>query len=113
MDRTRVPHAMWADPLRGERWQMLARLCGSATNEAIDAETRQRLMDSVKEHPILCGTPSDKRFEYVRGARPNGTPARLGAFAHEPHRGRMTPSNIAHAQMGSLVSACSGVVEEQ
>ena len=54
---------MRTDPLCGERRQELARLCDSATNEAIDTETCQRLMDSVKEDQILCGTPSDERFE--------------------------------------------------
>src|ERR1700737_1152578 len=99
MDRTGVPHAMRTDPLCRKRRQDLARLGDRATNEAIDAETRQRLMQSVKEDQILCSTPSDERFENVRGARPKGAPARLVAFAHEAHRGRTAPSNIAHAQM--------------
>ena len=85
MDRSRVSNTMRTDPLSGERRQDLARLCDRATNEAIDAETRQRLMQSVKEDQILGGTPSDKRFEHVRSTRPNGTPARLVAFPEQAH----------------------------
>src|SRR6476659_8297772 len=104
---------MRADALGCERWQGFGRLFDRATNKTVDAESRERLLESVKEDKILGATPSHQWFENVRSARPNGAVARLIAFAYQAHRGRTTPSNSAHAQMGSLVSARSGVVEEQ
>ena len=53
MDRACMPQTMRADPLCGERWQGLVRVRNRATNQAIDAETGQRFMDSVQEYPFL------------------------------------------------------------
>ena len=62
MDRAGVPYAMRTDPLCRERWQGLARLCDGATNEVIDPETRQRLMESIEEDKILGATLGHERF---------------------------------------------------
>jgi hypothetical protein len=68
MDRASVPQAMRADPFCGERRQAPACLCDSATNQAVNSETSQRLTESVEEDEILCSTASHEWFESVRGA---------------------------------------------
>ena len=108
-----MPQTMRADALCCERWQGFGCLFDRAMDKTVDAEARERLIESVKKDKILCATASHQWLENVRGARPNGTPARLVAFAYETHCGRTTPSNIAQAQMGSLVSARASVVEKQ
>src|SRR5260370_41317519 len=82
-------------------------------NDGIDTEPCKRLIEPVKEHEVLAGMSGNERFQNVRGTRPNGTPACLVTFAHQPYRGRGAPGDVTHGQMSSLVSARPGVIEEQ
>jgi len=52
-ERGIVPQAMRADPLRCERRQCRTRPCDSTADKTVYAETRQRLIESVKEDEIL------------------------------------------------------------
>ena len=82
---------MWADLLCRERWQYLTRLCDGAADKAVYSETRQRLIEAIKEDKILGSAPSNERFKFISSECPNGAPAGLVALADQMNSGRAYP----------------------
>jgi|ERR1700730_15375129 hypothetical protein len=108
-----MPKAMGANALCGKGRQGLTRFIDRAADEAIYAKARQRFFTTVEKDELLGGTSSDKRFEHVGGALPNGAQASLVAFPNQAHRGRVAPTDVINDEVRSFIYARASVVEEQ
>ena len=69
MDRTRMSKAVRANALFREGRQRPACLIDSATDKAINAEARQRLIAAVEKNERLAGTPRPREGLLVRRRR--------------------------------------------
>src|SRR5690349_19454400 len=54
VNRTRMSKTMRTDAVCCERWQGFGRLFDCTMNKTVDAESRGRLIEAIKEHKILC-----------------------------------------------------------
>jgi hypothetical protein len=78
----------------------------------MDPETRYGTATAIQKDPIRWRTMGNEGLKYLHGSRPQWALALFATFADDPHEQRSTVK-VLNRQLGRLVSAGSGVVEEQ
>lgn len=105
MDGRRTASVVRADPLCLHGWNLIACHFGVVGDETVEAESRHRLVRTIKEDDLVGAPPNKQLIEQGQDHRPEWTHPDLVAFPMDPHRRWIVEMNMVDCQARGLDEA--------